>query len=174
MHIESLVKIHWYSLKLLFGNQNANGRTYDRRTDTRTTNMKPYYPVTILWRVWKLRQLPKVYSCQIMFKSPESSWRNYQLTIYANAQANLGLRYSHMLQEHLFMWRGSHTEQPNPNQWKDVIWANNVDPDQTPQMRRLIRVYTVCHSSSCFIIYGACSNFRISMVRTINASQKLE
>ena len=26
-----------------------------QRTDTRTTNMKPYYPATILWRVWKLK-----------------------------------------------------------------------------------------------------------------------
>ena len=35
-----------------------------------------------------------------------------------------------------------------------LIWqalANSVDPDETPQTRRLIRVYTVCHSSSYFL-----------------------
>ena len=25
-------------------------------------------------------------------------------------------------------------------------WESSVDPDQTPQMRRLIRIYTVCQA----------------------------
>ena len=36
----------------------------------------------------------------------------------------------------------------NPKYWDRQDRANSLDPDQTPQTRRLIRVYTVCHSSN--------------------------
>ena len=50
MHTPSLEKIHWQLLKLLSGNENMDGRVYDRRTDTRTANVIPLYPATIVWR----------------------------------------------------------------------------------------------------------------------------
>ena len=40
IHLQSLVKIHWYLLKLSSWNENMDGRMTDRRTDTRTSNMK--------------------------------------------------------------------------------------------------------------------------------------
>ena len=36
----------------------------------------------------------------------------------------------------------------HPKYWDRQALANSVDPDQTPQTRRLIRFYTVCHSFS--------------------------
>ena len=51
------------------------------------------------------------------------------------------------------------------------VWANSVDPDQTPRSRRLIRVYTVCNSSSQFqtrqqVVKCSCSNFRWNKVKS--------
>ena len=34
-------------------------------------------------------------------------------------------------------------------------WAKSIDPDETPQTRRLIRVYTVCHSPSLDTTVGS-------------------
>ena len=39
-------------------------------------------------------------------------------------------------------------------------WANSVDLDEMLQMRHLIRVYTVCHSSQQWVVNCTCSNFR--------------
>ena len=37
----------------------------------------------------------------------------------------------------------------NPRYWDRQAWANGVDPDQMPQ--NVIRVFTVCHSSSIIL-----------------------
>ena len=55
------------------------------------------------------------------------------------------------------------------------VWANSVDPDQTPS---LIRVYTVCHSVCIFwarysMVEPHCSNFRI-ITATFRVSEYLE
>ena len=54
MHIPSLVKIHWYLLRSLSGNKNMDRWMYDRQMNgkmkTKTTNVIPSYPTTILWQ----------------------------------------------------------------------------------------------------------------------------
>ena len=59
----------------------------------------------------------------------------------------------------------------NPKYWDRQTRANIVDPDQ---MRHLIRVYTVCHSSSSFythqqVVKWTRTNFRTSMINMVRS-----
>ena len=73
IHIPSLVEIHWGLLKLSSGNKKwTDVCTTDGWTDTQMSNLKPYYPATIVW--WGIKRKADD-KCRLKFGTED--WIHY-------------------------------------------------------------------------------------------------
>ena len=106
MHISSLMKIHWYLLKLSPGNENTDGRMDNRRTDEQKDDQRetviPWHhrPITkfiiIIFKEYDLALQTIHVKCQALFPLKNTKLNKY------NVQLQLWLAFNF---EMTLLWR---------------------------------------------------------------------